>query len=142
MPSKYLRRVLIRILTGIKTIIRKTRQPNDNIMKNQREKNILEIVLYNHNLNNHELKRSFVVPGNITVNRGEEVTWRAGKTDLVIFFPNERLLGTNKIVVKSGDTKTVKVNEDIETGVYPYAIYTAEINDFAEGNSMPRMIIK
>lgn len=108
----------------------------------QEEKNILEIVLCKHKLNTHELNRSFVVPGDITVQRGEDVTWKAGETDLVMFFPDERLLGTNKIIVKAGDTITKTVNEKIEPGIYPYAVYTAEINDFAEGSSMPRMTIQ
>lgn len=111
-------------------------------MKTQQQENVLEIVLCNHKLNTHELKRAFVIPGDITVERGEDVTWEAGETDLIMFFPDERLLGTDKIIVKAGDIITKKVNEKIEPGVYPYAVFTAEINDFAEGSSMPRMTIQ
>lgn len=112
-------------------------------MENQKgKKNLLEIILRNEGSNPRNPKRSFVVPGSIKVKRGEDVSWKAGETDLVIFFPNERLLGTDKISVKSGETKTETVNENIKPGIYPYAVYTAENNDFAEGNSMPRMIIQ
>ncbi len=106
----------------------------------QAEKKILKIVLREQNSNNR--KRAFVIPGNITVERGEDVTWEAGETDLVMFFPNQRLLGIDKIVVKSGETRTETINENIDSGIYPYAVYTAETNDFAEGNSTPRMTIK
>ncbi len=110
--------------------------------KQQAEKKILKVIIREQNSNNRHQKRSFIIPGNIIVERGEEVTWEAGETDLVMFFPNQRLLGIDKIVVRSGLTRTERINEKVEPGIYPYAVYTAETNDFAEGNSSPRMTIK
>lgn len=142
MLKKHIQRVLSRLLSGLKTIFYKTQHSNDNVMEQQQEKNILEIVLCEHTVESHKLKRSFVVPGHITVARGEKVTWRAGKTKIVMFFPNERLFNTEKIIIEAGEEKTETVNEKVEPGEYPYAVYTEGINDFAEGGSSPRMSIK
>lgn len=106
------------------------------------EENILEIVLCEHNRNSHELKRSYVVPGHITLEHGDKVTWRAGETDIVMYFPEKRLFDAEKIVVEAGTTKTEPVRKEVDRGTYPYAVYTEKINDFAEGGSMPRMTIK
>lgn len=111
-------------------------------MKTKEQVKLLEIVIFEHKAINNGLSKSYVVPGKLKVKRGEQVTWKAAETDLVIFFPDEKLFGRREARTNIGGEITLKVSNDIKPGRYPYAVYTEKTNDFAEGGSMPVMIIK
>lgn len=110
--------------------------------KEKKKEKLAEIVIFEHKPGKNGLSKSYVVPGKFKVSRGDEVTWKAGKTDLVMFFPDEKLFGTREARTERGGKITLKVSKDISPGRYPYAVYTGKTNDFAEGGSMPVMIIK
>lgn len=111
-------------------------------MKTKEKVNLLEIVIFEHKVGRNGLSKSYVVPGKLTLKRGDRVTWKAEQSDLIMFFPDEKLFGKREAKTKCGGKITLKVSEDIRPGRYPYAVYTEKTNDFAEGGSMPVMIIK
>lgn len=110
-------------------------------MKVKEKVNLLEIVIFEHKLGNNGLNKSYVMPGKLKAKRGDQITWKTDQTNLVIFFPNEKLFGKREVRAKAGEQITLKVSEDITPGRYPYAVFTEKTNDFAEGGSMPVMII-
>ena len=89
--------------------------------------------------------RNIVVPGHLILNRGDSVEFKTvNNKDATILIPHGNLFGEDNRVFdldeKNQWTQTLTVS-NIEAGVYPYAVYCKESNDFAEGNSPPTMII-
>ncbi|MCK4297201.1 MAG: hypothetical protein KAX28_11165 [Candidatus Marinimicrobia bacterium] len=94
-------------------------------------------------------KSRFVNPGRLCVKSGEEVIFEAKNTTTTIWIPNAEELfenGEKHLIfdIENGDkSKTFKVEKDLERGKeYPYAVYCENSDDFAEGNTSPRMIIE
>lgn len=90
-----------------------------------------------------------VHPANLQVQKGETINFRVFGTDATVFAPNDILIevGTNRPVqvldlAHGGPGKDCIVNPKISDGAYPYAIYCKGVNDFAEGNSSPTMIVE
>lgn len=86
-------------------------------------------------------KKSFVFPGHQKAEVGDQITWKMRNTGGTFYFPDEDLFGEREIRVKKGEEFTLTVKEKARGNEYPYAILT-DNNDFAEGGSFPRMIIR
>lgn len=86
------------------------------------------------------LKKSFVIPGHQKARKGEEITWELKDTSAVFYFPDKKLFGEKEHEVKKGKSLTLTV-QDVKPGSYPYTVFT-DNEDFAEGGSFPRMIIR
>jgi len=94
-------------------------------------------------------KPRFANPGRLGVKIGEEVIFEAENTNTTIWIPNaNELFGTKGeyliFDIKSGgESETFTVMQGLPEGKeYPYAVYCENSNDFAEGNTSPRMIIE
>lgn len=85
-------------------------------------------------------RKSFVFPGHQDARVGDKVIWKMRNTGATFYFPDKKLFGEKEYKVKRGDELSLDVQK-VEEGEYPYAILT-DNNDFAEGGSFPRMIIK
>ena len=86
------------------------------------------------------LERSYVIPGYRKAKVGEEVTWELNDTSAIFFFPDKKLFGKHIYRVKKGK-KMCQTVKDVPAGDYPYAVFT-DNNDFAEGGSFPKIIIR
>ncbi|MBL7136264.1 MAG: hypothetical protein ISS81_06695 [Candidatus Marinimicrobia bacterium] len=93
-------------------------------------------------------KPRFARPGRLGVKSGEEVIFEAENTNTTIWIPNaEELFGRGEHLVfdieSGGKSETFTVMPRLRIGKeYPYAVYCENSNDFAEGNTSPRMIIE
>ena len=85
-------------------------------------------------------KKSYVFPGRRKANVGDKVVWTLRNTGATFYFPDKRLFGEKEYRVEKGDVLSLVVQK-VDDGEYPYAILT-DNNDFAEGGSFPRMIIR
>jgi hypothetical protein len=92
-----------------------------------------------------------VHPANLQIERNEKVNFRVFGTEATIFVPNNLLFdpkGNAVQVLTLADgqkSDNFSVNADtssVKDGAYPYAIYCKGVNDFAEGNSSPTMIVE
>ena len=97
----------------------------------------------------NEVKPRSANPGHLHVKAGDSVEFGAENTNTTIWIPNAKELFGDKrehliFDIKSGGkSKTFKVEKDLERGKeYPYAVYCENSDDFAEGNTSPRMIIE
>jgi len=92
--------------------------------------------------------KSLVIPGEIHVKRGDGVRFNAVNTDISLFMPRKDILESSEShsirirSIKSGHSKTLKVRLDSHPDTYTYGVYCKENNDFAEGNSSPKMIVE
>ena len=88
-------------------------------------------------------------PGTLYVSRYDSVRFTSKVTEGVLFFPKpdffEPYQGATERLINfdmSGQVE-LKINEKVPEGdETPYAYYCAIGNDFAEGDSSPRIIIK
>lgn len=111
-------------------------------MSKEKADHVVEVIMVKiQNRQNNDLKKSFVVPGHQKAHRNEVINWEMVDTGAVFYFPDDKLFGKKEYRVKKGDSLTLSVSEDAERGEYPYAVIT-DNNDFAEGGSFPRMIIR
>ena len=97
----------------------------------------------------NEVKPRLANPGRLRVKSGEEVVFEAENTNTTIWIPNaEELFGIRGEhlifdIESGGQSETFMVMQGLPIGKeYPYAVYCENSNDFAEGNTAPRMIIE
>lgn len=90
--------------------------------------------------NRNGKRKSLVVPGHQRVKRNAPVRWKMKDSGAVFFFPDEELFGETEYRVPKGETLSLTVNDNVEKGEYPYAVFT-DNNEFAEGGSYPKIII-
>ena len=91
-----------------------------------------------------------VLPGVLHVNSNDQITFIASKSNITIFIPNADRLFLQveknlRFPVNSGEvseTYTVVYNKNEEPLVVPYAVFCENGNDFAEGNSSPKIIVE
>jgi len=93
------------------------------------------------NYGKSKIRKSFVVPGHLEAYGGDVITWESKDSNATFFFPSQELFGKKEFQVDKGDILELTVQEKIREGSYPYAVFTNN-NDFAEGGSFPRIIIK
>lgn len=102
---------------------------------------IIEVIMFNTQLmKKGKFNKSFVVPGHQKARKGEVITWELKDTGAVFYFPDQKLFGVKEREVEKGKSLTLTV-KDVKPGSYPYAVFT-DNEDFAEGGSFPRMIIR
>jgi len=106
-------------------------------------KHMIEIVMADiSNNTNKNQKKSFVVPGHQQAHPNDVVTWEARDSSATFFFPKPELFGKKEYRVEKGEKLSLTVSENAEQGRhYPYAVFT-DNDDFAEGGSFPRIIIR
>lgn len=85
-------------------------------------------------------KESFVVPGHQRVKKTGTISWKMKDSSGVFFFPKKELFGKTEYRVPKGETLSLTVNDNVEKGEYPYAVFT-DNNEFAKGGSYPKLII-
>ena len=76
---------------------------------------------------------------------GDEITWTHNGGKVTISFPPEGdPFGIEQVTLAPGGQKslTVKVTEEVAPGTYPYSVFCAADNEYAEGDSPPRIIIE
>jgi hypothetical protein len=111
-----------------------------------------------------EIQRAFVVPGRINTGTGEtkvpSINWENRTNDKVqIWFPfgdhvfnqndvkingKQKQVGlfvTTTIEIPSKGTLTLTVKDSPTDGVYHYHVYSAEVNNSAEGDSEPTVSV-
>ena len=88
-------------------------------------------------------------PGRLFVMPGDDVKFTTKNTGVTIWIPNAKELfgiGAEYFlfdIERDGESKILTVSEGLAKGrEYPYAVYCRDGNDFAEGNTAPRMIIE
>lgn len=111
-------------------------------MENQNKVRELNVVLIDFEIKESGggPKKSFVFPGHQNASVGDKVIWKMRNTGATFYFPSNKLFGEKEYKVERGDELSLEVQE-VDDGEYPYAILT-DNNDFAEGGSFPRMIIR
>jgi len=82
-----------------------------------------------------------VIPPCPVVGKGDQITWRnytQGNIEVLLtsIFP-----GVKGVPTANGEVDVI-INANAPAGLYPYAVYTAEANDMAVGDSAPGVIIK
>lgn len=107
------------------------------------------------------IKKNFVVGAAANVSNGDVLTWEAKGTDVTITFPRiggakvvdpesiniqEGNKGSMRVVLADFDgTKSYYNNKYNKTGLeieVPYSVYCAKNNQYAEGGSDPKIIVK
>lgn len=90
-----------------------------------------------------KLRKSYVVPGRKEVEKGQDIIWETQKSSALFFFPKPEIFKKAKNIhpVKKGGKLKLKISKEAQEGEYPYAVYT-DNDDFAEGGSFPRIIIR
>jgi len=84
----------------------------------------------------------FIVdPGHRHAVPGEDVIWKAIGTKVTLLFPDAELFGTRDLVIEANGEGKLTV-QGVQPGIYPYAVYVHEENDFARGGTHPAMIIE
>ena len=85
----------------------------------------------------------YTVTGTTHVHRKSKVIFfNTSGADVSIQFVNKSLFGHNEIKkLKHGFFKQLKVKEDAGLGTYAFSAYCHGQNQFAEGNSMPIIIV-
>ena len=79
----------------------------------------------------------------IFVARGDTVVWQApDNRDIYFQFMDEELTGVFTQEVLQGETLTLIVGNEAETGDHPYAVFVHEARVYAAGDSPPRMIVR
>lgn len=98
---------------------------------------------------NHESIPQVVRPGHLYVNSGDNVIFTSDQVDSLFFIPNaQELFGVEKdslvlFIPAGSESVEFTVQPELPCGKeYPYAVYCKDCNDFAEGGSPPRMILK
>lgn len=82
-----------------------------------------------------------VIPPSPAVAKGDTIAWRNythGNIEVLLtsLFP-----GVKGAPAENGDVDVI-INANAPAGFYPYAVYAAEANDMAVGDSAPGVIIK
>lgn len=78
----------------------------------------------------------------IRANRGDEVVWTAGGSDLYFQFPDSTLFDSSEATVADGDDLSLTVSTNAKPGRYTYSVFCSKENKFATGDSPPIIIIK
>jgi hypothetical protein len=75
---------------------------------------------------------------------GQDVTFKAIRSDVTLFFPNPALFGcpSARLDSSNGREATLTVQNKVPRDVYPFAAYCDDLNDFAQGSSSPEMIVE
>ncbi len=83
-----------------------------------------------------------VVPAHVFLNPLDRVVFHAMGADMVVLIPDDIFTETeHRFEVLDGQTSSEKEIKTGAQGVHPYAVYCADHQDFAEGNSPPTMIV-
>lgn len=103
---------------------------------------VVEIVMADiSNNTNKNQKKSYVVPGHQKAKINDVITWEARDSNATFYFPKPELFGKKEYQVDKGGTLSLTVQENAPHGSFPYAVFT-DNDDFAEGGSFPRVIIR
>jgi hypothetical protein len=82
-----------------------------------------------------------VKPACPTVSRGDTIAWRNyTRADIEVLLPT-LFPAAERVAGDRGELR-VTVGGKADGGFYPYAVYSAEANDMAIGNSSPGVIIR
>ena len=109
--------------------------------KGQQKTHKLEITLRNNPGQGNGGRKGVVTPGHCTVKHKDRVTWEPKETDVRIHFPTEELFNVREVEIAQGRSKTLTVSDNVRKGRYPYNIFCTETGDYAEGGSVPVMIV-
>jgi hypothetical protein len=135
-----IRKVLFHFFCWLANKLGPRTQSDNNHSKQEIEDHLIEISVVNTARGHAEV----VEPGSVVAKKNDTITFKAHESDTKIWFPKmEEIFGeTNPFAVlsnKSVEKTIIKVVTKRET--FPYAVYCSLSNDFAEGNSAPRIII-
>ena len=94
-------------------------------------------------------KPNLALPGVLHVNNGDLVTFHATNSDVLIFIPNANKLIKNagkniQISIRAGGSSKgfrIDIGSNKTPLTFPYAVFCERGNDFAEGNSSPKIIV-
>ncbi len=79
----------------------------------------------------------------IVVSRRDTVVWHAPEErDIYFQFMDQELTGVYTQELLRGESLTLIVGENAETGENPYAVFVHGAREYAAGESPPRMIIR
>ena len=79
----------------------------------------------------------------IVVSRGDTVVWYAPENrDIYFQFMDRELTGEYTREVLKGDSVTITIGENAETGEHPYAVFVYDAREYARGESPPRLFIR
>ena len=78
----------------------------------------------------------------VSVKRGESVSWMAVGSDVVFQFPDSTLFGTYSVSAKAGKTLSLEVSPDAKSGRYVYSIFCVQDVEFATADSPPVIIVQ
>ncbi len=81
----------------------------------------------------------------VRAHRGDEIIWTHNGGKVTISFPPERdPFGIGQVTLAPGGQPTLKVEvpEKVELGTYVYSVFCVDDNEYAEGDSAPRIIIE
>lgn len=79
----------------------------------------------------------------INVARGDTVVWHAPEDrDIYFQFMTEDLTGVYTEEVRQGESLTLVIGDNAETGENRYAVFVYEAREYAQGESPPMMIVR
>lgn len=113
-------------------------------MGKEKKEHIIEVVLIkvqSKYTRKNNFSKSYVVPGHQEAEVGNEIIFKMEDTSGEFYFPDKALFGKRKYRVKKGGSLSLEVQEEAKGKEFPYTVLT-DNNDFAEGGSFPRIIIK
>ncbi len=78
----------------------------------------------------------------IQANPGDRVIWTASGSELFFQFPDESIFNSSGATLANGNELTLTVSMNAKAGEYTYSVFCTMDNQFATGDSPPKIIIK
>jgi hypothetical protein len=76
----------------------------------------------------------------IRAQKGDTITFSGGVKGRTYFFPDKKLFGVDSLQVSANRREARKIRGG--TGLYRYAVWDQEFEDFLEGSSSPIIIVQ
>jgi len=77
----------------------------------------------------------------VTVRRGDRIRWTVEGSNASFQFSDDRLFGGGTRTIRDGNPLVLAVRGGAEFGIYTYSVFLHEDQQFAVGNSPPRIFV-
>ncbi len=78
----------------------------------------------------------------VTAKRGEKVVWTAEGSDMYFQFIDQKLFGDYTRTLKAGQKLMLVVGNQAHSGENAYAVFCTATNEYARGDSPPKIIVE
>jgi hypothetical protein len=78
----------------------------------------------------------------VSAKRGERIVWEADGSDVYFQFMDDKLFGDYTRSLKANQRLVMVVGNGARSGEHPYAVFCVADNEYATGDSPPKIIIE